>query len=248
MEILVLGFVALVIFFVVAIVRGTEIGKFTLGLEKEFPGAKVYVSHHDTSFLVVDFKHTRIVVGLQKRRGSVLAEDEPYRAAIPFTGIVKIEVLSDNTQVASTNRGSQALGAAAGALALGGIGAVIGGLSGSSTTSSGIKRMSLRITVEDTKKPVHEVTFYETPSKKGGRRGEMFFDQAVKQIAEFGAHLDVAIRQTQHATSAPAQESTSPPSSQGMLSKEIGELWKLKELGALTEEEFKAQKVRLIGG
>lgn len=214
-------------------ITDTPFRRFRSKLENEFPGTKVHVSHDDHSFLVVDFSNEQIIVGLRKPRGTILAQEKPYRSRYPFSAIVKAEVLRDGTQVASTNRGSQAIGAAVGAVAFGGIGAIIGGLSGSSTSVSGTKRLSIQITVDDSTKPIHEVTFYETKSKKGGKRGDMLFDQGAQQIVEFGAHIEAAIRQSDKVQS---------------LADQIGDLWKLKEVGALTQEEFDAQKARLMNG
>lgn len=248
MEVLIFVILAVVILVIVGVVQGGEIARVEQELRGEFPGAKVYVSTADRSFLVVDFAQKQVVVGLKKPRGTFLAQEEPYRAQIAFARIIKVEVVSDDTQIASTNRGSQALGATAGALVLGGLGAVIGGLSGSSTTLSGTRRLSLRVTVDDTSKPLHEVTFFETQSKKGGRRGQLLFDQSAKRIAEFGAHLDAAVRRTENTDPNSDTESLSSPSSMNTISKEIGELWKLKESGALTDEEFETQKARLLKG
>lgn len=51
--------------------------------------------------------------------------------------ITKCELLFDNETVHSTNRGSQALGVVIGGVALGGVGAVVGGLTGSKTAKKG---------------------------------------------------------------------------------------------------------------
>ena len=248
MEIVIFIVIALVVIgVVVGIAQGQKVNALRADLEKEFPGAKVHVSHNDSSFLVVDFSKDQLVVGLQKLRGTLLAQEQPYRSEIPFSGIVKVEVLKDGTQVASTNRGSQALGAAVGAVAFGGVGAIIGGLSGSSTSSSGTKRLSIQITVDDASKPIHEVTFYETERKKGGKRGEMFFDQGAQQVAAFAAHVEAAMRKS-NKEKYEVNQITNASKSEKSLADQIGELWQLKQAGALSQEEFETQKAKLING
>ncbi|WP_108836318.1 SHOCT domain-containing protein [Tateyamaria sp. Alg231-49] len=243
----VIAVVVIVIVIIFVISQEQKINSLRTELENEFPEAKIHVSHNDSSFLVVDFRKEKMVVGLQKARGTILAQEQPYRSEIPFSGIVKAEVLKDDTQVASTNRGSQALGAAVGAVAFGGVGAIIGGLSGSSTSSSATKRLSIQITVDDPQEPLHEVTFYETERKEGGKRGEMFFDQGAQQVAEFAAHIEAAVRK---ADGAKPNSAFPPTASKGNTSvtEQIGELWSLKEAGALTQEEFETQKAKLING
>ncbi|MBD3822851.1 MAG: hypothetical protein IE914_11435 [Thiotrichales bacterium] len=219
--------------------------KLRTELVAEFPEAKIHVSDSDDSFLVVDFSTERVVVGLRKVRGTILAQEQPYRTEMSFSGIIKAEILKDGTLVASTNRGSQALGAAIGAVAFGGAGAIIGALSGSSTSSSGVKRLSIQVTLDDTSKPVHEVTFYETKRKKGGKRGEVFFDQGAKRVVEFAAHIESAIRKASPGTSQTNHVSRGG-SSEKSISDQIGELWRLKEVGALTQDEFEAEKAKII--
>lgn len=243
MELIILfAIVVVVIAVVIGVAQGQRINDLHSGLEAEFPGARIHVSYNDSSFLVVDFATDQIVAGLDKPRGTVLAQEQPYRSVVAFSDIVKAEIIRDGTQVASTNRGSQVLGAAVGAVAFGGVGAIIGGLSGSSTSVSGAKRLSVRITVEDADKPLHEVTFYETDRKKGGRRGDMLFDQGAQQVAEFAAHIEAAMRQADAA----APESAPPPGDS--VAGQISALWQLKEAGALTAQEFETQKARLLNG
>ena len=252
MEVLALCIALLVVLVIVGIVRITQVVEFTNDLKKQFPEAKVYVSQCDSSFLAVDFRQEQIVVGLHSHRGTALAREEPYQIVVPFRDIVKAEVLNDGTQVTSTNRGGQVLGVAVGTLALGGVGAVIGGLSGSSTTVDGSRRMSLRITVEDINRPTHDVTFFESTSKKGGSRGQLLFDEAETQIVQFAAHLDTAIRQAEqdliNRTGVAVSESDASLSlpSTATLAREIGDLWKLRQEGALTEDEFRTQKAKLM--
>jgi len=248
LEVLIFIVIAVVVIAVIAgISQGQKVKELRTELEEEFPGAKVHVSHDDNSFLVVDFATDQLVVGLQKARGTILAQEQPYRSEITFSGIVKAEVLKDGAQVASTNRGSQALGAAVGAIAFGGVGAIIGGLSGSSTSLSRTKRLSIQITIDDASKPIHEVTFYETDRKKGGKRGEIFFDQGAQQVVEFAAHIEAAMRKANKEK----LEATQPMNTLKLdksLADQIGELWQLKEAGALTQEEFEIQKAKLMNG
>ena len=251
--------------------RHDEHKEFEKSIKQEFSQAKVYISYYDpndgnflriakskdvkeaqnktnydTSFLVVDFEQKQIVVGLEKSRRS--PPEDPYRASIAFSDIVKAEMVRDGTQVATTNRGSQLLGTAVGAVALGGVGALIGGLSASKTTLNGAKRIAIRITVDNPKKPVHEVTFYTSKDKKGGRQGEKLFDKSVQKAAEFAAYLDAAIRETEKDLPKNNQpKNNQPKNNQSVdISEQISRLWQLQQEGALTQEEFEKQKAKLL--
>jgi len=245
LEILLFAAVAVVVIAVIiGLMQGAKINELQSKLQKEFPSGKVHVSHNDSSFLVVDFLSGQVVIGLAKARGTLLSQEMPYRSEIPFSGVIKVEILKDGTQVASTNRGSQALGAAVGGIAFGGVGAIIGGLSGSSTSTTGTKRLSIQITVDSENKPIHEVTFYETERKKGGKRGEIFFDQGAKQISEFAAYLESAIRKADAAMNVKSYERAEGKAK--LPTEQLTELWQLRQAGALTQEEFEDAKAKLI--
>lgn len=54
----------------------------------------------------------------------------------PFSAVLEAEIVVDGKTVTKTSRGSQAVGVVVGAVLAGGLGAVIGGLSASSSTIS----------------------------------------------------------------------------------------------------------------
>ncbi len=180
----------LVIYIFCLVVSANERKTIQKILEKEFPDSKIYLSTHDESFVAVDFSNKQIIVGLWSTRFSSLGMEGPYEKRFPFSAIVKVEIIKDGAQISSMNRGSQALGAAVGGLALGGVGAIIGGLSGSSTTANTIKRISLKITVDDTDKPIYEVLFFKAIEPKGVALSEKLFNE----VNTFAAHLEKAIR------------------------------------------------------
>lgn len=166
------------------------------------------------------------------------------RAVVPFSGIIKAEVIQDGAQIVKTNRGSQALGVAVGAIALGGVGALIGGLSGSSTTRSGTKKLSLRVTVDSTSEPVHDIVFFESGSTGGTQSADGILKDQSKQLATFAGYLEAAIRRAEEGR-APAPVVPLPLQDKSV-SDQIADLWKLKEIGALTQNEFDSQKAKLI--
>jgi len=139
--------------------------------------------------------------------------------------------------VTSTNRGSQLLGSAVGGL-LGPLGAVVGGLSGSSRSRGRLRRLTLKIFVDDYAKPVHAISFFRDGSSKGTDPDEPRVRDAREKADRFHAHVLNAMRQ------AKKQASSGPPTSSAS---ELRTLWEMKQAGALTEEEFVQQKSHLLG-
>ncbi len=106
--------------------------------------------------------------------GSVIAVDpDNARLAISqsdaaplmfdFADLVAVEVMQNDSSVTKTNRGSQAAGAALGALLLGPAGLLLGGLTGSKRSIQLVDKLSLKIYVNDLKAPVHEIIFFNKP-------------------------------------------------------------------------------------
>ena len=89
-------------------------------------------SNVDFSYISIDFGEEKITLG--KAANDSIRHDD-YESSYKFAQIAQVELISNEAVITSTNRGSQLLGAAVGGVAFGGLGAVVGGLSGSSRSS-----------------------------------------------------------------------------------------------------------------
>jgi len=147
---------------------------------------RLFVSPVDRSLVAVNFNARKIVLGSQNL-------EKEY----DFGQIASVEVVENGITLAQTNRGSQFLGAAIGGLAFGGIGAVIGGLSGSSRTRERLRSISLKVTVDDRMQPVHSICFFHSSNQKGADREGLLARLAFQTIEQFHGHVVNAIRQSQ---------------------------------------------------
>lgn len=229
---------------------------FLAEMRAKYPGAKEYFSASTQAYVLVDFEKRLVVLG----KGFTLPQNPPrprtYCNEYRFNDVVKVELIQDGIEVSSTSRGSQAVGTAVGALALGGVGAIIGGLSGSKRTQTGTKMMSIRVTVDDIDNPLHEILFYTAIRANGGRKGEHFFDIATAQITQMCAFLEAAIRRGQDTAklngdrkSPPPLPGARPPKPQWVdkdFASQLKDLQSLKLDGSITESEFNILKARVI--
>jgi len=182
--------------------------------------------------------HSRTVLGLNRSTEQLVLGPVRSTKQYPLSDVAQVEVLRDGASITSTNRGSQAAGAAIGALAFGGIGLLLGGLSGSKRTNSTVHSIALKIIVDDPKSPVHTVEFFKSDEKKGTDATSEFVKAAAQRIDHFHALLINALRKRSDSGSSSVSTSVSD---------EVARLWELKQAGALTEEEFNQQKQRLLG-
>lgn len=85
--------------------------------------------------------------------------NEAISKIINFEDIVEVKLIEDNVTVTKTSRGSQLGGALVGGALAGGVGAVIGGLSASSTSEEKVESIKLEIVVDSLTNPVYSVQF-----------------------------------------------------------------------------------------
>lgn len=217
-----------------ALYRSRTVSNASRDLAERFPEGKVY-AHWDGSYIAINPVAKIIAIG---RKSRSLEFGNPYEAIYDYSQIAKVELNQDGATLASTNRGSQVLGAAVGAAAFGGVGAIIGGLSGSSTSRQTIRRISLKLITDDTEHPAHDITFFTADNQKKGvdPTGIVGAEavEGLRKAEEFHALVVGAIRLSDSAKS----QAPPPPS----VAAQIKDLWDLKEAGAITSEEFEQQK------
>lgn len=195
-----------------------------------------------------DFRVTHALVGADLRTG--IAIDDGGRkvclAALPdtarvyrFEDVLSCELFEDGRSISKAVRSSQALGAIIGGLALGGVGVVAGGLSGARKTVDTVTRIDLRLVVNDLQSPMHDVRLLDAEAKRGG-----FVHRSVSDKARFWAGLFEVIIEGSRGAAAQAQARGRPRPAD--VAGQLRELAKLRDDGILTEEEFAAQKAKLL--
>jgi hypothetical protein len=188
---------------------------------------EIYVSVADRSLVGIGFDSHKIILGAGN-----------FDAAYNFSQIVAVALVENGTTVTQTSRGSQLLSAAVGGVAFGAVGAIVGGLSGSSRSRERLRGIALKVTVDDRLRPVHTIIFLRSSNKNGLDPGGLLAKLALSSVNRFHAHILNAMRQAQ-AKVAVAPVAFAPD--------DLQKLWDMKQAGILTEEEFAGQKARLLG-
>ncbi|GEM_PF-1290321 len=115
-----------------------------------------------------------------------------YAQIINFNDIISSEIHEDGQTTSRTSRSSQIGGTLVGGLLLGGVGAVIGGLSGNTIYTDKIHKIELIITVNDTLQPLHIITFLNVELAKNST----FYNQIINGARHWHAIIDVIIKQS----------------------------------------------------
>jgi hypothetical protein len=204
-----------------------------------------------------NFNPTQQIMGCDGNSG--LAVDEPRKKiclitnngvsvsqrVIDYKDILSVELFEDGTSVTKTVRSSQIGGAVVGGLLLGGVGALVGGLSGKTETSGKIKRIDLRLIVNDTNAPLHDVAFMNVEGKKDG----IIYTQAIQVARRWHGIVEVLIKRadSEERSLQISERQTQPALPNASVADEIKKLADLHHSGVLTLDEFQQQKTRLLG-
>jgi hypothetical protein len=226
----VIGVLAAIVAILSAVNTGKEADETHRLISSKFKCDELYVPKvRPIKGIGVNFQDKKLILGVG---GKVFCYD--------FSQITAVEVVVNGATLTQTNRGSQLIGAAVGGVVFGGVGAVLGGLSGSSRSHSRVKSIYLKITLDDRYNPVWMICFFVDATQKGADPDGIPVRSARTALERIHAHMLNAIRQSQALHSVPTPTLSSAD--------ELRKLWDLKQAGILTDGEYMHQKTRLLEG
>lgn len=234
------GFVFLVVLVVVVLfglVGAKEVQELRLKLE-EGENRRVFVTNYDRSFIVIDYEKNIIEVGSDKIVNNTGNYIEPHHWKFDFSKLRSVEAQLDEKTVIKTDRGSQLIGGAVGLVALGGVGAIIGGLSGVRRSDDRLKSVALLMRFDDTENPFYRLTFFKAADQVNGddpALAEMY----MKDFEQLEALLANIVAKN------------ASPSSSGLngdnIATTLSNLAELHARGALSDFEFEQAKKAALG-
>ena len=195
----------------------------------DFKSSKEFISYDYKNILALDEESKRICV----------VSDDGTRKIYLYKDLLQVEIVEDGVSVTTTSRTSQLGGALVGGMLAGGVGAVIGGLSGKTKTEREINSIELKLVVNDTNQPVYSFVFY----KKKKFEEFQATQKAKNEVNFWHSLISVLIKR------ADEEDITSNESNKNDYNSVADELLKLSELlkqGIITKEEFEKQKTKLL--
>lgn len=190
-------------------------------------------------FLMDDFFKVLVLVG------------PGHHEIFNYSDIIEVSYEENGSQLYTKSAGRTVGGAIVGGFLMGGAGAVVGGLSGASKQNKEIKNMDIKILLRSTSRTSCVLHFKDVDRvlKTKEDADRRLYETYVKNANQAKDVLSVIIDNAKQASTPIAQPIAQPvvaPASSSVAD-ELAKLAKLKADGILTEEEFQAQKSKLLG-
>ncbi|OMD81180.1 hypothetical protein [Paenibacillus odorifer] len=150
-----------------------------------------YISSSNEAGIIVDDENNAICIMYNDLQNSNV-----YNA----NDIIEIELIEDGNSIIKTSRGNQLGGALVGAAVAGGVGAIIGGLSGKGVQQDTVTQLSLKIIVNNIKNPVVIINFLSIgKNKEGIKKTSEKYKRSNKLATHWHGVLSVMIRRADEA-------------------------------------------------
>lgn len=175
------------------------------------------------------------------------------KTVIDFADIISLELIEDGNTISKKSTSRTIGGAIIGGILTGGVGAIIGGLSGSSTQKSKVSSISLKIQLRSLDKPSLLIKCFDSTTMTTEHKASIETDGNVeswiyklgKQNADEIKDLISVIIDRVDNKAVPILETITTKLTYS-LADEILKLNELKEKGILTEQEFQTQKQKIL--
>lgn len=167
--------------------------------EKQLSGT-IFKSHNGTCAAVLDKSKKELHVFYPVYQNKTNHQINFGHSSCRFDEILESEVVIDSQTVTKSSKLAMAGGAVLGGVLAGGVGAIIGGLSGNKKQFDRIKRMEIKLTINNLDNPVQKITFLDGRSRvyrelvNGHHKNSEEYKEAIKQVDKWQAMFDVIIK------------------------------------------------------
>ena len=141
-------------------------------------------SYSDTNLSRIVFDHDN--------KKLIIFKNEITPTSLPYSLLIESELMENGNTLTKTSRGEQVAGAVIGGALAGGVGAIIGGLSGKKTSSDIIKTLQIKITANDINSPVH--SFYIKDSSNEYTKDSPIYNQLYDNAYEIHKIISIIIK------------------------------------------------------
>ena len=212
---------------------------------KNFNATQKVMGVDGNTGLAIDEKGKEICV-IKYNNGNIALDTMPYK------DVLASEISENGNTITRSSRSSQLGGALIGGLALGGVGAIIGGLSGKTVSSDNVQRIDLHLIVNRTNSPVHSINFFEDIGDDddfGVKKSSLEYQEIMQKARHWHSLFQVIIRQADEDDKIKEREvaqKTLHSIEHKSVTDQIKELVALRDQEVISDEEFTTLKEKLL--
>lgn len=186
------------------------------------------------------------LVAIDSKRKKLLLynfdDKNPAYIVIAYADLLSVAVVTDGVMISEKSTMRTVGGALVGGALMGGAGAVVGGLSGSATQGQKIGKVSVKFVLRDISTPSFEIAFLDMMKIKPSDPEYHKVERALKKANEVKDLTSIVIDEVDRTEKVKSNNVKLV----GSIADELEKLAELKAKGILTEEEFNAQKAKLL--
>ena len=204
---------------------------------------------------VSDFSPTQKVIGLNnlyifaidENNRKVAYFDEEQETFIPYDEIISVDLIENNTTVASKSTMRTIGGAVVGGALGGGAGAVVGGLSGNTEVKKKVSLIQVRLRIRDISMPTLLINCFDCKTMTNGEDiktdglSGYIYNQCIQHANQIVDLVSVIIDDVDR-----KQKQVTTGNASSSVADELAKLADLKAKGILSEEEFNVQKSKIL--
>ena len=247
METIVIIVIAIIVFVIIVEIQAKKKKE-----EDEIRGIMIESRVND----IDDFSATIKVVGvdnlytfaIDENNRKVAYFDEEQETFIPYDEIISVELIENNTTIASKSTMRTIGGALAGGALSGGAGAIVGGLSGNTSMKKKVSLVQVKLRIRDISMPTLSINCFDCKTMAAGEeiKPDGILGFKYKQGLELANKIVDLVSVIIDDVDKNEKKSFIKNTSTGSIAEELSKLADLKDKGILTEEEFSVQKAKLL--
>lgn len=236
--------VIIIIFFILFNTQEAKDNKrdFLLRLSKldDFNPTQYMMEDNGRQGLAIDEDKNKFCI-TRDSNGYVITEVYEYKE------LLEAEILEDGNSITKTSRTGQVGGALLGGILLGGVGAIIGGLSSQKNHIDKVSSLDLKLTVNNTNSPMFIVNFFK--EDKGLDKNDYLYKDYLEKARKWHSLMRVIIEQADahdNEENKVLEEQEKTNNSSMSIADEIKKLKTLLDEGILSDEEFYKLKSKIL--
>ncbi|KAB7892594.1 hypothetical protein [Poseidonibacter ostreae] len=157
---------------------------------KDFQITQEYLDNNTMKYIALDEKNHKICL----LHEDSLTKGKYLTNIYTYSDILESEIIENGVSISKMSKSSVAGRALLGGLLLGGVGAVIGGFTADRSEFENMKRISLRIVVNNTTNPLFEIDFFNNTSGEGIKKDSFMYSNMMGQATHWHNLFKVIIK------------------------------------------------------